>query len=81
MSIIEVESVEEAVRVAKGLRNSGHRYWFRGQPKNLPVRSTLSRLKPEDREIAKEKARRFGVYSCCAVFNRDCDFVAANEIK
>ncbi len=62
MDRIKVDSVEEAVRAAEQLKRSGHTYWFRGQAKNWPVRSSLARLEPEDRQLAMKKVRRYGAW-------------------
>ncbi len=59
MNNIKVESVEEAVRVAEQLNRPDRSYWFRGQTKDWPVRSTLARIAPEDRERMLEKLARY----------------------
>ena len=53
---IKVGTVEEAVREAKRLKDSGRPYWFRGQSKGWPLRSSLCRA---DRDLAMEKFARF----------------------
>jgi len=59
VSRIKVESVEEAVRVAEQLKCSDRSYWFRGQTKDWPVRSTLARVASEDRNRMLEKLARY----------------------
>lgn len=59
MSTVRVDSVEEAVQVAGRLRESGRTYWFRGESKVRPLRSSLARKNPEEREIAVEKLARY----------------------
>lgn len=59
MNRIRVDNVEEAVRVADGLKRSGKKYWFRGQRKDWPVQSSFVRLEPDSREDALEKLARF----------------------
>lgn len=59
MRKIKVDSVEEAVRVAEQLKHSGRTYWFRGQAKDWPLRSSFIRLKPEDQQLALEKHARY----------------------
>jgi hypothetical protein len=59
VSRIKVENVEEAIRAAEQLKRSGRPYWFRGQRKDWPVRSSLLRLTPEDRNLAMEKIARY----------------------
>lgn len=58
MNSRRVGSVEEAVRLAEELKRSDHSYWFRGQAKDWPIRSSFVRLKPEDRQLALEKRKR-----------------------
>lgn len=59
MNRIKVDSVEEAVRVAEQLKRPGRTYWFRGQEKGWPLRSSLVRVRPEDRQRALEKLARY----------------------
>ena len=60
MHTIRVESVEEAVREAERRKSDGRAYWFRGQAKNWPVRSSAVRLDAKNRELVSEKIRRYG---------------------
>jgi len=59
MQRIKVNSVEEAVRAANQLKSTGRSYWFRGQAKDWPIRSSLVRVKPEDRQLALQKVARY----------------------
>src|SRR5713226_7760249 len=59
MNRIKVDSVEEAVRAAKQLKRPGRSFWFRGQAKDWPLRSSFVRVKPEDRQLALEKLARY----------------------
>jgi len=59
MHRIKVESVEEAVRAAQQLKRPGRPYWFRGQSKDWPLRSSLVRINPENRDVAMEKIARY----------------------
>jgi hypothetical protein len=60
MSIIRVDNVEEAVRLAEKSKQSGKYDWFRGQTKDWPVRSSFVRLKDEaSQEAALDKLGRF----------------------
>jgi FRG domain len=55
----KVGSVEEAVRAAEQLQRSGRSYWFRGQAKDWPLRSSLARVTAENRASALEKIGRY----------------------
>jgi hypothetical protein len=59
MHRIKVESVEEAVRAAEQLQSSGRTYWFRGQAKDWPLRSSLVRVTQENRDLALAKIARY----------------------
>lgn len=59
MHRITVESVEEAVRAAEQLKRPGRLYWFRGQSQDWPLRSSLVRVDPENRDLALEKTARY----------------------
>jgi hypothetical protein len=60
MSIIRVDNVAEAVRLAEKSKRSGDYDWFRGQTRNWPVRPSFMRLKDESsRQAALEKLGRY----------------------
>jgi hypothetical protein len=59
MNTIKVDSVEEAVERANQLRRSGRTWWFRGQVKDWPLRSSFVRMKPEERQLALERLARY----------------------
>ncbi|MGA1870915.1 MAG: FRG domain-containing protein [bacterium] len=59
MNRIKVESVEEAVYAAEQLKRSGRPYWFRGQAKGWPLRSSFVRINQADRNLALEKVARY----------------------
>lgn len=59
MRKIEAESVEEAIRIAEGLKRSGRSYWFRGQAKNWPLKSSLARINPANHDIVMKKIARY----------------------
>lgn len=59
MSRIKVDSVEDAVTAAQQLMRPDRPYWFRGQAQDWPVRSSLVRVKPDDRQLALEKIARY----------------------
>jgi len=54
-----VDSVEDAIREAEELQRSGRQYWFRGQARNWPVRSSFARIVLDARNIALEKIARY----------------------
>ncbi len=59
MHRITVDSVEDAVRAAEQLQRSGRPYWFRGQAKDWPLRSSLVRVTAENRDLVLEKIARY----------------------
>jgi hypothetical protein len=56
---INVGSVEDAIQAAKQLIRPDRTFWFRGQAKNWPVKSSLVRVKPQDQHFIMEKLARF----------------------
>ncbi len=64
MHRIRVESVEEAVKAAKELMGSNRTFWFRGQAKDWPLRSSLVRARMEqDNDLPiMEKLARYAAW-------------------
>lgn len=56
---IEVDSVEDAVRLAEERKDAGLAHWFRGQAKEWRVHPTFVRLTLEKRERALERLNNF----------------------
>jgi hypothetical protein len=59
MEDIRVATVEEAVQAAQELGNSDISYWFRGESKVRPLRSSYVRLNPEAQKNALEQLIRY----------------------
>lgn len=76
MNRIEASSVEEAVKIAKELKNSGRTYWFRGQAKEWTLQSSLNRLHQIDRDLVMKKLERYVNWVKCTP---GLEYLAENE--